>query len=70
MALSVLGSGIVEHIIRQTMPYAPAGKLVIIKPIVLLLSLLATVIMGLIAGTYPAFRASRMKPVEAIRSGE
>lgn len=67
---AVLGSGIVEDIIRQTIPYAPAGRLVIIKLSFLMLSLLATVIMGLIAGTYPAFRASRMKPVEAIRAGE
>jgi putative ABC transport system permease protein len=70
IGLAALGSGIVEEIIRQTIPYAPAGKLVVIKIPFLITSLLATVIMGLIAGTYPAFRASRMKPVEAIRSGE
>jgi len=70
VGLAVLGSGLVEYIIRQTIPYAPAGTLVIIKPEFLALSLAATIIMGLIAGSYPAFRASRMKPVEAIRSGE
>lgn len=69
-ALAVLATGMVEHIIRQTLPYAPTGRLVMIKPSFLLLSLLATIIMGLIAGTYPALRASGMKPVEAIRAGE
>ena len=70
IALAVLGSGVVEHLIRQTLPYAPAGKLVIIKSSFLIVALFSTVIMGLIAGTYPALRASLMKPVEAIRSGE
>lgn len=67
---AVLGSTVVEHIIRQTLPYAPAGKIVFIKPSLLIGACLSTVIMGLIAGTYPALRASLMKPVEAIRSGE
>ena len=70
IGLAVLGSGAVEHIIRQTLPYAPTGRLVIIKLSFLMVALFATVIMGLIAGTYPALRASLMKPVEAIRSGE
>ncbi|MDD5044218.1 MAG: ABC transporter permease [Candidatus Omnitrophica bacterium] len=70
VALAAVGSTIVEHIIRQVLPYTPAGKLVLIKPALLVLSFVATVIMGLIAGTYPALRASLMKPIEAIRSGE
>ena len=68
--LASLGSNAVEYIIRHNLPYAPAGKLVIIKPFFIVISLAAAVIMGLIAGTYPALRASLMKPVEAIRSGE
>ena len=70
MALAVLGSNLVEQIIRHTLPYTPAGKLVFIKPAVLGVSFVATVIMGLVSGTYPALRASLMKPIEAIRSGE
>jgi putative ABC transport system permease protein len=70
VALAVLGSSIVEQIIRQVLPYAPAGRLVFIKPSLLAVSFLATVLMGLLAGTYPALRASLMKPIEAIRSGE
>lgn len=70
MALAFFGSHIVEQIIRHALPYAPAGKLVFIRPQMLFASFLATVIMGLVAGTYPALRASLMKPIEAIRSGE
>jgi putative ABC transport system permease protein len=70
VVLAIMGSSVVEHIIRQVLPYAPLGRLVFIKPSFLLVSFLATVLMGLIAGTYPALRASLMKPIEAIRSGE
>jgi putative ABC transport system permease protein len=69
-AMAGLGSNTAEFIIRHNLPYAPAGRLVIIKPSFILIALAAAVIMGLIAGTYPALRASLMKPVEAIRSGE
>lgn len=70
IALAFFGSALIEQIIRKTIPYAPAGKLIFIQPALLGLTFCATVIMGLIAGTYPALRASLMKPVEAIRSGE
>ncbi|MGA2774755.1 MAG: ABC transporter permease [Candidatus Omnitrophota bacterium] len=68
--LASIGSALVEKIIRHTLPYAPSGKLVLIKPEFLLIAFFATVAMGLMAGAYPALRASLMKPVEAIRAGE
>ena len=68
--IAILGTNIVEHIIRKVLPYAPVGKLVIITPGLLLGSFLGAVFMGLIAGIYPAYRASSMRPVEAIRSGD
>jgi len=70
VALAAFGSGFAELIIRRTLPYAPAGKLVLISPSLLLLAFTGTLIMGLFAGTYPALRASRMKPIDAIRLGE
>jgi putative ABC transport system permease protein len=68
--LALLGGNAVEHALKRVLPYAPKGHLVIITPEVLLYSLIGAVIMGLIAGIYPAYRASSMKPVEAIRRGE
>ena len=68
--LAILGSNLVERIIRQVLPYTPGGQLVLITPYLLILSFVATIIMGLIAGTYPALRASSMRPIEAIRTGD
>ncbi len=68
--LALLGSGIIENIIKRVLPYTPGGKLVFITPSLLIFSFIATIIMGIIAGTYPALRASSMRPIEAIRTGE
>lgn len=68
--LALTGGKFVEYVIKQALPFAPKGHLVIITPRVLLASFIGAVIMGLFAGIYPAFRASSMKPIEAIRRGE
>ena len=57
-------------LLHKVLPYAPKGHLVVITPHILALSFFGAVIMGFIAGIYPAFRASSMKPIEAIRKGE
>ena len=56
-----------EYIIKHVLPYAPSGRLIMISPQLLFVSLVGAVLTGLIAGVYPAFRASSMHPVEAIR---
>jgi putative ABC transport system permease protein len=68
--IAVLGSGIVEFFIKKFLPYTPIGKLVLITPSLLIVSIIGAVILGLFSGFYPALRASLMSPVEAIRSGE
>jgi putative ABC transport system permease protein len=68
--LAMVGSRVIEQAIRKGLPYAPAGQLVFIEPSLAILALAGALFMGLIAGTYPALRASLMKPIEAIRSGE
>jgi putative ABC transport system permease protein len=68
--LAISGSGLTAKVIRGMLPYAPQGELVLIKGEFVWMALLAAIVVGLIAGTYPAWRASRMKPVEAIRAGE
>jgi putative ABC transport system permease protein len=68
--LAFLGSSVVERIIKGILPYAPSGQLVLIKPALLFASLLGAIILGVISGIYPAWRASSMRPVEAIRAGE
>jgi putative ABC transport system permease protein len=68
--LAFLGSSVVERIIKGILPYAPSGQLVLIKPSLLLAAFLGAIILGVISGIYPAWRASSMRPVEAIRTGE
>jgi len=68
--IALLGGKTIEYVLKTVLPYAPKGHLVVITPHILALSFFGAVIMGLIAGLYPAFRASSMKPIEAIRKGE
>ncbi|OHB56899.1 MAG: hypothetical protein A2173_00430 [Planctomycetes bacterium RBG_13_44_8b] len=68
--LALAGSGIVEYVIKIILPYAPTGKLVTIEPQLLLWAIIGAILLGMISGIYPAWRASSMKPVQAIRSAE
>ena len=68
--LALLGSGIVERSIKMVLPYAPSGQLVSIRLGLLVWAFLGAIILGIVAGIYPAWRASSMVPVEAIRRGE
>jgi len=70
IALALAGSGIVESILKAVLPYAPTGRLVIIEAATLAGSLAGAIVLGILAGLYPAWRASSMVPVEAIRKGE
>ncbi len=68
--IALAGGKAIEYILKSVLPYAPKGHLVVITLHILLLSFFGAVIMGLVAGLYPAFRASSMKPIEAIRKVE
>ena len=68
--LAVAGGNAVEHLLRRLLPYAPSGKLVLVTPGLLAMSFAGAIVLGLVAGVYPALRASSMRPVEAIRRGE
>jgi putative ABC transport system permease protein len=67
---ALLGSSIVEHIIKEILPYAPTGRLVLIRLNLLLAAFAGAIILGIISGIYPAWRASSMRPIEAIKTGE
>lgn len=62
-----LSSG-VESWMRGFLPYVPAGKL--LRPDAAIIAATMTVItaIGALAGAYPALRASRVSPVEAVRN--
>lgn len=63
----ILSSGI-DQWIRQFLPYVPAGKLIRPNLYILIISAGIVFILGLIAGIYPGYRASKASPMEAIRN--
>ncbi len=58
----------IEQWIRQFLPYIPAGRLLRPDTFVVLITVGATFALGLIAGLYPSYRASKVPPMEAIRN--
>jgi putative ABC transport system permease protein len=68
--IAVLGTKVIEAVLKSILPYAPRGELVVITPHILIYSFVCATVIGIIAGIYPALRAASMKPVEAIRRGE
>lgn len=57
-----------EVLIRYLLPYAPSGGLVLINLKIVLTALVATLAIGLLSGLYPAWKAGRIRPLEAIRN--
>lgn len=64
------GSGIIEFMLRHLIELGVQGEIVVISPGIIGLSVGGTVLVGFFAGLYPAWRASSMRPLEAIRAGE
>jgi putative ABC transport system permease protein len=63
-------SALTETLIRNLLPYSPKGSLILIDLPLVLRSIAIIVGIGFVSGIYPAFKASRIKPIEAIRSAE
>lgn len=59
-----------DSLIRVVLPYSPKGAMVQIDLPLVIRSIVIIVAVGLISGVYPAFRATMIKPIEAIRSSE
>lgn len=67
IACASLGNDIIEAVVRALMPYVPAGKMVSFDPGLALLCLGFACAIGLFAAIYPAWKASTINPIEAIR---
>jgi putative ABC transport system permease protein len=67
IALAASLSRVTDLLIRQALPYPPTGSIVIIGPATALSALLFIIAVGLAGGIYPAWRASRIRPIESIR---
>ena len=61
-------SKITELLVRKLLPYAPTGSLIQMDMNLIFVTLVSVLIIGLISGLYPAWRASSVRPLESIRS--
>jgi putative ABC transport system permease protein len=66
---AVVGSGLVEKAIKAVADLGVTGSVVQITPAVIGYAVLGAVVLGFFGGLYPAWRASSMRPVEAIGRG-
>lgn len=63
-------AAITESLIRYLLPYSPKGSLVYIDGMLMLKSIGIIIGIGVVSGLYPAWRAARIKPIEAIKKSE
>lgn len=65
--LALLGGGLIESFIRANVPYAPSGSLIAADPVMALLCIGLSVVLGLVCSIYPAIRSAKQSPMEAMR---
>ncbi len=61
-------SKITDILIRRLLPYTPTGSLVIVNGSLALTTLGIVLLIGLLSGIYPSWKAARVRPLESIRS--
>jgi putative ABC transport system permease protein len=65
----VIGRGI-ENLVKGLVPLAPTQSLLSPTPNILIETALMGVLMGILGGLYPAWRASRLQPAEALKGAD
>jgi putative ABC transport system permease protein len=68
LACSWLFGRFIERLVRPLIPFAPDAGLPSLTGSAALQCLSAMLAIGILAGLYPAFRASRLRPAEALRT--
>jgi putative ABC transport system permease protein len=65
--ISVAGNDLIEVFVRKVMPYVPVGNMSGFDAGIAAASLGFALVVGVLSGLYPAWRASRIHPIEAIK---
>lgn len=65
--LALILARVTDVVIRSVLPYAPGGGLVLIDLKLIVITLAGIMAIGLFSGIYPAWKAGRIRPLEAIR---
>ena len=68
IGLALVFARISDVLVRSILPYAPGGELVAIDLRLSWLTLMIIVVVGLLSGIYPAWKAGRVRPLDSIRS--
>jgi putative ABC transport system permease protein len=67
IVIAILGSRLIESFVRSVMPFVPSGELISFDPLIAVGSVLFIFVIGIAAGIYPAWKASKINPIEAIK---
>jgi putative ABC transport system permease protein len=68
LGLALVGARLLEGIVKKLLPLAPKGSVVALEPGSFILIMAFVIGIAVVAGFYPALRAARAKPIEALRS--
>ncbi len=66
--ISSIGGNFIEEVLKSIFPYTPSSRIIEFDPVLAIACVMASLFIGILTGFYPAYLASKITPVEAIKS--